>query len=124
MQFFLTGLFQVNLIIFHSRIWVLRPDFVVIQVLVLQKLDQKAGWPTEAGAGGVNKLDCQVYYSPKPEDGWACWKGPGYGKPQNCCMPEYIPNPWNGYTCGLGISCPEQNYCTIYVGVNVTSCGI
>ncbi|KAA6379699.1 MAG: hypothetical protein EZS28_024774 [Streblomastix strix] len=28
-------------------------------------LDQKAGWPAELGAGGVNKLDYQVYCSPK-----------------------------------------------------------
>ncbi|KAA6356311.1 MAG: hypothetical protein EZS28_048161 [Streblomastix strix] len=86
----------------------------------LWKLDQKAGWPDELGAGGVNKLDYQVYcspkvggfymnwgrpsvmlgylynYMPKPE-GWVYQNRPGYGKPQNCCIPGYMPNPWNGY---------------------------
>ncbi|KAA6353804.1 MAG: hypothetical protein EZS28_050670, partial [Streblomastix strix] len=94
------------ILIFHSRIQVLKPDFVVVvQVLVLWKLNQKAGWPAELGAGGVNKLDCCVYYTPNvgelymncgkpsvmlgclynqillPEEGWACWNRPGYGKP-------------------------------------------
>ncbi|KAA6337532.1 MAG: hypothetical protein EZS28_052779, partial [Streblomastix strix] len=30
----------------------------------VQKLDQKAGWPVELGAGGTNKLDYYVYCSP------------------------------------------------------------
>ncbi|KAA6320529.1 MAG: hypothetical protein EZS28_054673, partial [Streblomastix strix] len=64
MQFFLTGLLQVNLIIFHSHIWVPGPNFVIIPVLVVQKLDQKAGWPAELGAGGTNKLDYYVCCSP------------------------------------------------------------
>ncbi|KAA6355630.1 MAG: hypothetical protein EZS28_048844 [Streblomastix strix] len=63
MQFFLTGLFQVNLIIFHSRIWVLGLNSIVILVLVVLKLDQKAGWPAELGAGEVNKLDFYIYWT-------------------------------------------------------------
>ncbi|KAA6372142.1 MAG: hypothetical protein EZS28_032335, partial [Streblomastix strix] len=36
MKFSLIGLFQVNLFIFHQHIWVLRLNFVVIQVLIVQ----------------------------------------------------------------------------------------
>ncbi|KAA6317760.1 MAG: hypothetical protein EZS28_055044, partial [Streblomastix strix] len=78
------------------------------------KLDQKVGWPVELDAGGTSKLDCQVYcspkvggfymnwgrpsvmlgylynYMPKPE-GWVYQNRPGYGKPQNCCIPGYMP---------------------------------
>ncbi|KAA6403567.1 MAG: hypothetical protein EZS28_000903 [Streblomastix strix] len=63
------------------------------------------GLIVELGAGGVNKLDYCVYYTPnvgelymnygkpsvmlcclynkilQPKEGWACWKRPGYGKP-------------------------------------------
>ncbi|KAA6368266.1 MAG: hypothetical protein EZS28_036205 [Streblomastix strix] len=79
--------------------------------------DQKVGWPAELGAGGVNKLDYQVCYTPNvsqlymnygkpsvilgylynymlwPEERWACQKRSGYGKLQNCCIPGYMPNP-------------------------------
>ncbi|KAA6386204.1 MAG: hypothetical protein EZS28_018270 [Streblomastix strix] len=74
----------------------------------LWKLDQKAGWPVEPGAGGVNKLDYCVYNIPnvgelymnygkplvmhgclysqiqQPEEDQAYYKRFGYEKPQNC----------------------------------------
>ncbi|KAA6397543.1 MAG: hypothetical protein EZS28_006935 [Streblomastix strix] len=152
MQSFLQGLSLLNLVIVHLRIQVLESGFIAaVRMLVfqLQKLDWKAGLPIELGAGGVNKLDYQVYYNPKdggfyinngrpsmmlgylynymlqPEEGWVYQKRPGYGKPQNCCNPWYIPNHWNVYYIyGLGINYPEQNSYIIWVGVNVTSCGI
>ncbi|KAA6348350.1 MAG: hypothetical protein EZS28_051983, partial [Streblomastix strix] len=86
----------------------------------LWKLVQKAGWPVELGAGGINKLDyygycnpkiggfymnwgrpsviigCLYNYIPQPE-GWVYQKRPGYRKASNCCIPGYMPNPWNGY---------------------------
>ncbi|KAA6365976.1 MAG: hypothetical protein EZS28_038497, partial [Streblomastix strix] len=108
-------------------------------------LDQKAGKPAELDASGVNKLDYQVYcspkvggfymnwgrpsvmlgylynYIPKPE-GWIYQNRPGYGKPQNCSNPRFMPYPWNGYCIyGLGISYPEQKCYTIQIGANVTN---
>ncbi|KAA6373405.1 MAG: hypothetical protein EZS28_031068 [Streblomastix strix] len=59
-------LFSVNLLVFHLRIQVLKPDSIaIVSALVFQKLDQKVEWPTELGADEVNKLDYSVYYNPK-----------------------------------------------------------
>ncbi|KAA6366386.1 MAG: hypothetical protein EZS28_038087 [Streblomastix strix] len=96
----------------HLHFSVLEPGLIVVSVLMFWKLGQKVGWPAELGVGGL-------------EEGWVCWKRLNYGKPQNCCIPGYIPNPWNDYYIYiLGINCPESNCLIICVGVNVTRYGI